>query len=289
MIYALELLYNLNAITEKGEITTVGNQMAEMPIEPKLAKVLISSLDFGCSEEILSVVSMLSVEYPFIQLKHTAANPNSSAYERQIKLEKDIESFSVKGSDHLTLLKIYNAFTENNYSQSWCDSSSLLYKILYKAKDIRSNLYTMLKKFVQHRQQSSSSSSSGMKMIASCGDDDKAIRKCLVAGFFPNVAKLSPRGDYQLLRGGKYVSPHPFSVMSRLGTFPEYVLFNDVVYNNHSGGPDNRNTASSSMNNNEANILSGSSRKDIVYMREISKIDPFWLYDVASHYYDLTM
>jgi ATP-dependent RNA helicase DDX35 len=288
MIYALELLYNLNAITEKGEITAIGSQMAEMPIEPKLAKVLISSLDFGCSEEILSVVSMLSVEYPFIQLKHTAANPNSSAYERQIKLEKDIESFSVKGSDHLTLLKIYNDFTQNNYSQSWCDSSSLLYKILYKAKDIRSNLYTMLKKFVLHRQQSGSNS--GIKMIASCGDDDKAIRKCLVAGFFPNVAKLSPRGDYQLLRGGKSVSPHPFSVMSRMGTYPEYVLFNDVVYNNHSGGPDNRNTAAiNTMNNYDANTSSGSSRKNIVYMREISKIDPFWLYDVASHYYDLTM
>ena len=37
-----------------------------MPIEPCLAKCLLSSLSFGCSEELLTIAAMCTVDYPFI-------------------------------------------------------------------------------------------------------------------------------------------------------------------------------------------------------------------------------
>ena len=43
--------------------------MAEFPLEPNLAKILIMSVNLGCSEEILTIVSMLSVQNVFYRPK----------------------------------------------------------------------------------------------------------------------------------------------------------------------------------------------------------------------------
>ena len=47
--------------------------MAEFPLEPSLSKMLIVSAELGCSEEILTIVAMLSVENPFYRPKDKAA------------------------------------------------------------------------------------------------------------------------------------------------------------------------------------------------------------------------
>jgi len=60
---ALELLNYLAAIDDDGELTELGSMMAEFPLDPQLAKMVIASCDCSCSNEILSIVSMLSGEY----------------------------------------------------------------------------------------------------------------------------------------------------------------------------------------------------------------------------------
>ena len=43
--------------------------MAEFPLEPNLSKMLLLSVDLGCSDEILTIVSLLSVDNPFYRPK----------------------------------------------------------------------------------------------------------------------------------------------------------------------------------------------------------------------------
>lgn len=43
--------------------------MAEFPLEPSLAKMLIMSVDLGCADDILTIVSMLSVQNVFYRPK----------------------------------------------------------------------------------------------------------------------------------------------------------------------------------------------------------------------------
>lgn len=57
---ALELLNYLGALDDEGEMTDVGSIMAEFPLDPQLARMLISSCDYNCSNEILSIAAMLS-------------------------------------------------------------------------------------------------------------------------------------------------------------------------------------------------------------------------------------
>ena len=57
---ALELLNYLGALDNDGELTELGSLMAEFPLDPQLSKMLIASTDFNCSNEVLSITSLLS-------------------------------------------------------------------------------------------------------------------------------------------------------------------------------------------------------------------------------------
>lgn len=65
LVSALETLYNLEALDDEGLLTKLGRIMAEFPLEPQLAKMILTSVDLGCSEEIITIVSMLSVQNVF--------------------------------------------------------------------------------------------------------------------------------------------------------------------------------------------------------------------------------
>lgn len=57
---ALELLNYLAALNDDGDLTELGSMMAEFPLDPQLAKMVIASCDYNCSNEILSITAMLS-------------------------------------------------------------------------------------------------------------------------------------------------------------------------------------------------------------------------------------
>lgn len=59
---ALELLNYLGALDDNGDLTELGSMMAEFPLDPQLAKMVIASCEFNCSNEILSITAMLSGE-----------------------------------------------------------------------------------------------------------------------------------------------------------------------------------------------------------------------------------
>ena len=69
MIHALELLHTLSALDDEGLLTRLGRRMAEFPLEPNLSKMLIMSVSLNCSDEILTIVSMLSVQNVFYRPK----------------------------------------------------------------------------------------------------------------------------------------------------------------------------------------------------------------------------
>lgn len=60
---SMELLLLLGALTEDGKLSNpVGHQMSSLPLDPIFSKALIVASQFHCLEEMLIVVSMLSVE-----------------------------------------------------------------------------------------------------------------------------------------------------------------------------------------------------------------------------------
>lgn len=60
-------LWVLGALSDNGGLTNLGRRMAEFPLDPSLAKMLLVGEEMRCSEEVLTVVSMLSVPSVFFR------------------------------------------------------------------------------------------------------------------------------------------------------------------------------------------------------------------------------
>ena len=52
LIRALELLYALGALNDRGELTKMGRRMAEFPVDPMLSRAILASEEFCCTEEV---------------------------------------------------------------------------------------------------------------------------------------------------------------------------------------------------------------------------------------------
>ena len=55
LMRALELLYALGALNDRGELTKLGRRMAEFPVDPMLSKAIISSENYSCTDEVSMV------------------------------------------------------------------------------------------------------------------------------------------------------------------------------------------------------------------------------------------
>lgn len=69
LLNSMYMLWILGALDNKGSLTELGRKMVEFPLDPPLSKMLIISAELGCSSEILTIVSMLSVPSIFFRPK----------------------------------------------------------------------------------------------------------------------------------------------------------------------------------------------------------------------------
>ncbi|KAI1096077.1 P-loop containing nucleoside triphosphate hydrolase protein [Rostrohypoxylon terebratum] len=197
-------LWALGALDNLGELTDLGSKMNAFPMDPSLAKLLIMSEEYGCSEEMVTIVSMLSVPNVFYRPK-----------ERQEESDAAREKFFVPESDHLTYLHVYSQWKTNGYSDGWCTRHFLHPKSLRRAKEIRDQLLDIMKM-------------QKMEMI-SCGTDWDIIRKCICSGYYHQAAKVKGIGEYINLRTSVTVQLHPTSALYGLGFLPDYVIYHELI------------------------------------------------------------
>ena len=73
LMRALEQLHYIGALNDDGNLTDLGFKMSEFPLDPVLAKVVLSaSINFGCVQEALAIVAMLNVPNVFIRPRDSA-------------------------------------------------------------------------------------------------------------------------------------------------------------------------------------------------------------------------
>ncbi|CAK7214395.1 hypothetical protein SCUCBS95973_002132 [Sporothrix curviconia] len=197
-------LWALGSLDNLGELTGLGRKMNAFPMDPPLAKLLIVSQEYGCSEEMVTIVSMLSVPNVFYRPK-----------ERQEESDAAREKFFVPESDHLTYLHVYAQWKANGYLDSWCTRHFLHAKSLRRAKEVREQLVDIMKM-------------QKMPMV-SCGTDWDVLRKCICAGYYHQAAKVRGIGEYLNLRTSVTVQLHPTSALYGLGFLPDYVVYHELI------------------------------------------------------------
>lgn len=205
LMRALELLNYLAAIDDNGDLTDLGSLMAEFPLDPQLAKMVIASTELNCSNEILSVTSMLSVPQCFVR----PTEAKKAADEAKAR-------FAHIDGDHLTLLNVYHAFKQSHEDVQWCYDNFVNYRALKNADNVRTQLARIMDKYNLKRVSTDFKSK----------DYYINIRKALVAGFFMQVAHLERSGHYITVKDNQLVQLHPSTVLDHK---PEWALYNEFV------------------------------------------------------------
>ncbi|KAF9613219.1 hypothetical protein IFM89_006320 [Coptis chinensis] len=191
--------------------------MARLPLDPIYAKALIVASEFGCLQEMLIAVAMLSVDSIFYSPR--------AKFEEARNARK---SFSSLEGDHLTLVNVFWSSAEflekrkmsgskdktaERSLSKWCKDNFINGRSLRHARDVHRG----------HAEQM------GLR-ITSCGDEMLQFRRCLAASFFLNAAMKQPDGSYRVRASGQIVRIHPSSVLFR--TKADCIIFNELVRTN---------------------------------------------------------
>ncbi|KAH9947324.1 P-loop containing nucleoside triphosphate hydrolase protein [Amylocystis lapponica] len=204
MLNSMYQLWVLGALDNVGDLTPTGRKMSEFPMEPSMAKMLIVSVEYKCSSEMLTIVSMLSVPSVFYRPK-----------ERMEEADAAREKFNVPESDHLTLLNVFTQWKSHGFRDEWCIKHFLHPKLLRKAREVRAQLEDIMK-FQK------------MDMI-SAGTDFDVIRKAITAGYFHQAARVKGIGEFVNIRTGLPTHLHPTSALYGLGYTPTYVIYHELI------------------------------------------------------------
>ncbi|XP_020090544.1 pre-mRNA-splicing factor ATP-dependent RNA helicase DEAH10-like isoform X1 [Ananas comosus] len=246
IVKSLEQLLLQGALTDECKLSDpVGDQMARLPLDPMYSKALIVASEFKCLEEMLIAVSMLSVESIFYSPCDKMEEANAAK-----------KRFSSPEGDHIALVNVYRASAEcleksKNAKMKEKAVEKALNKwcrenfINYRALRHARDVHSQIKGHVEQM---------GL-VLSSCGDDMLHFRRCLTASFFLNAARREPDRSYRTTASGQSVHIHPSSVLSEIKPKPDCIIFNELVYTTQN------------------------------YVRNVTRIDPLWLPELAPQYY----
>ncbi|CAG9573052.1 unnamed protein product [Danaus chrysippus] len=246
LLSSIEILYALQAIDKEGVLTPMGVIMSELPLNPMCGRMICASAEYGCVDEILSIVCMLQVDGIFI--KTGGRNAATARINKR-------NNFEVAEGDIIMYLNILDAYRKikskydekkmKRASRDWCQKMYLNYRVLEKALDIRKSLEVLVKdKFQLKNKPIDGADVGSVKCIN--------IMKAVLSGLFLNASSLSV-DCYRGVKGAKLYMSSDSCLYTQQ---PKWVVFASVE-----SGPNG------------------------IYMRDLMTVQREWLTEVATHYY----
>jgi HrpA-like RNA helicase len=119
IVGALENLFILGALDEKGQVSKLGIKMASFPLDPVYSRILIESGSHGVVNEVASIIALLSIDSIFY-------SPRDKR-EEAAEAKKKFISFD---GDHITLLNVLQEFISCKGGNEWCSMNFISYRSL---------------------------------------------------------------------------------------------------------------------------------------------------------------
>ncbi|SOV77285.1 pre-mRNA-splicing factor ATP-dependent RNA helicase PRP22, putative [Plasmodium sp. gorilla clade G3] len=210
LIHSLENLYYLGALDDNGYLTKLGKKMANFPMEPNLSKILLTSLNFNCTDDVVTIVSMLSVQNIFYRPQNKA-----------LLADKKKNKFIMPQGDLITYLNIYNKWKENSFSNYWCHENFIQSRALKRAQDVRKQMLYIFEKY-NYQVKKDTSNNNSAKYVNIC--------KSICSGYFNHVCKRDTQQGYTTLLTNQQVFIHPSSTLFNKN--PLFVVYHELVLTN---------------------------------------------------------
>jgi len=189
------LLAELGAVSEDNRVTPRGHAMARLPVDPRLARILIAADELGCLDEALVVVSLLSIR-----------DPRERPLEQAALADESHSAWQEPDSDFASALKLWEAVhrqrrdLSGNRFRRWCKQRFLSYLRIREWHDVHGQLRGQCEE---------------LGLRASSGAADHAsLHRALLAGFLGHIGQRDEERSYRGPRGRAFVLG-PGSVLQR--------------------------------------------------------------------------
>ena len=182
-------MFGLEALDSHGDVTPIGREMSNFPLDPPLARALLASKTFGCTSETVTILAVLSASSKLL------FEPSSDKRE---EIADARSKFRHSSGDHLTLLNVVRAYEEvrsgsgpdggNRGAKEWCARHHVNERAIKEAEEIEKQLKETCRRV-------------GIDPNVTCGEETDAVLKSLLMGIFQNCAILQPDGTYRQTLG----------------------------------------------------------------------------------------
>ena len=189
------------------QLTPLGRELARLPVDPRVGRIILGGRDHGCLLEILVIAAALSVQDPRYR-PHDAKEKADQAHRR----------FRSDTSDFVSYLKLWDAFQNeagrvgSRKLRAWCETHFLSFLRMREWQDVHRQLHQVVR---------------GMGFpLRSARGDDAALHRALLTGYLGNVAmKL----DEKLYAGARNVKMSVFPGSALFKKRPEFILAAEIV------------------------------------------------------------
>jgi ATP-dependent helicase HrpA len=201
------LLEELRAVDPKGRITDRGRQLAQLPVDPRFAAMIIAGGERGVLTEAMTVAAFLALQ-----------DPRERPAEHAQAADQAHREFRVEGSDFLGMLKLWNDWhrTREELGSSalkrWCRDHFLSFLRMREWQELRAQLATLARGQGLHRNELPA--------------DPESLHKALLAGLVTHVGRKTERGDYLGTRNRRF-QIHPGSGQAKRR--PEWIMSAEIA------------------------------------------------------------
>ncbi len=130
------LLQELGAVDSNRQITEIGLQLARLPLDPRVGRMILAAKREGCLNEILIIASVLSIQ-----------DPRERPMDKREAADNAHAKFAGEGSDFMSYLKLWDFFDNalktkksNKDLLSQCHSNFLSFLRLKEWRELHSQI-----------------------------------------------------------------------------------------------------------------------------------------------------
>jgi ATP-dependent helicase HrpA len=204
----ITLLQELGALDGGGKLTKLGRRLADLPVDPRMGRMVLEADRLGCADEVIVIAAALSIQ-----------DPRERPADEQAAADQQHARFADRDSDFLTLLNLWRYLAERqrelsgNQFRRRCRAEFLNYLRVREWQDLAGQLRRSAKAVgvtINHEPAES-----------------REIHTALLSGLLSHVGLKDPRGrEYQGARGARFAI-FPGSTLSRRQ--PDWVMAAELM------------------------------------------------------------
>lgn len=238
------LLQELSAVNREGQLTPVGRQLARLPIDPRLARMVLEGSHQGCLDEVLIIASALSVQ-----------DPRERPMDRQQAADQAHAQWKDPASDFAVLINLWRGFEEqrqalgSNPLRNWCRKNFLNYMRLREWRDAHRQLLLLAKELQLTGKTKPPKPAAEVEQEAA-SIDYAAVHKSVLSGLLSQVGQKTEEGDYLGARQRRFWI-HPSTAIAKKR--PQWLMAAELVETSR------------------------------LFARMVAKIEPEWIEPLGQH------